>query len=217
MVELEGLESAWPSYNGLNSQQINEINQTVSKKSGETAINILEFTDVEDATVLASWILPGDAHGVRGEEASSWDKGFAAAGIFLPLVSGSAVKKVFKGISEGAVSLYRKVFKKIKKTIGPLPPNSVFKTGKFGYIAKSDKFGRLSEVAGELKLDLGSRGKHNPNSPGKVKGEDHAGHIIADMFGGSGDLDNIVSQAQKVNQSLYKKLENTWKKALQNG
>jgi toxin YxiD len=47
---------------------------------------------------------------------------------------------------------------------------------------------------------------------------DHAGHLIADQFGGSRFLDNLVSQiGNTVNQSAFGKLEKTWKKALQNG
>src|SRR5699024_10026257 len=57
---------------------------------------------------------------------------------------------------------------------------------------------------------------HDPNTPGKLEG-DHAGHLIADRFGGSPELDNLVSQAQRVNQSAYAKLENIWAKALGEG
>ncbi len=52
--------------------------------------------------------------------------------------------------------------------------------------------------------------------PGKLFG-DHSGHLAADRFGGSGKLDNLVSQLSKVNQSDYKILENKWADAIQNG
>jgi len=38
-----------------------------------------------------------------------------------------------------------------------------------------------------------------------------------DRFGGSPELDNIAAQLQDVNLSKYKKLENIWAKALENG
>ena len=57
---------------------------------------------------------------------------------------------------------------------------------------------------------------HNANSPGKLSG-DHAGHLAGDRFGGSADLDNIVSQSQNVNLSSYKKIENQWANALKEG
>ena len=53
-------------------------------------------------------------------------------------------------------------------------------------------------------------------TPGKQPG-DHAGHLAGDRFGGSGQLDNLVSQYWLVNLSSYKKLENEWYKAIQAG
>lgn len=61
-----------------------------------------------------------------------------------------------------------------------------------------------------------SRLPHNPNTPGKLKG-DHAGHLAGDRFGGSPELDNLVSQASNVNLSQYKKIENQWAKAIEEG
>ena len=54
------------------------------------------------------------------------------------------------------------------------------------------------------------------NTPGKQPG-DHAGHLAGDRFGGSGGLDNLVSQYWLVNLSSYRKLENDWNKAIQAG
>lgn len=57
---------------------------------------------------------------------------------------------------------------------------------------------------------------HNSNTPGKLDG-DHAGHLADDRFGGSPQLDNLVSQLSNVNLSKYKKLENKWAGALKEG
>ncbi len=46
---------------------------------------------------------------------------------------------------------------------------------------------------------------------------DHAGHIFGDRFGGSGELDNLMSQLGKTNQSGYKVMENGWAKVINNG
>ena len=46
---------------------------------------------------------------------------------------------------------------------------------------------------------------YNSNSPGKIEG-DHAGHLAGDRFGGSPELDNIVSQSQNVNLSQGKEV-----------
>ena len=54
------------------------------------------------------------------------------------------------------------------------------------------------------------------NTPGKQPG-DHAGHLAGDRFGGSGQLDNLVSQHWLVNLSFYKLLENEWYRAIRDG
>lgn len=54
------------------------------------------------------------------------------------------------------------------------------------------------------------------NTPGKQP-DDHARHLAGDRFGGSGKLDNLVSQYWLVNLSSYKVLENKWHRAIQAG
>ena len=101
---------------------------------------------------------------------------------------------------------------------GILKPNVRYKTGEYDYFYETDSQGRILHVVAE-KLQLTKRLKrliHKRNTSGKLKG-DHAGHLIGDQFGGSPDLDNLVSQLQKVNQSQYKRLENMWSKALKAG
>lgn len=102
---------------------------------------------------------------------------------------------------------------------GKLKPNRKFKTGEFGNNwGHTDRLGRLSKVkTGNLQLTKREgRLPHNYNTPGKLEG-DHAGHMIGDRFGGSPELDNLVSQGRKVNLSEYKKLENLWAKSLEQG
>lgn len=45
-------------------------------------------------------------------------------------------------------------------------------------------------------------------------GEDHGGHLIAKIFNGSGDIDNLVAMDRLVNQSEYRRVENAKKKLL---
>ncbi len=51
----------------------------------------------------------------------------------------------------------------------------------------------------------------------------HAGHIFADQFGGSPELDNLVSQrstlnrAVKVDNKTYRAMEKSWSDAMKNG
>lgn len=97
-----------------------------------------------------------------------------------------------------------------------LKPNCRYKmNGEHPYEAETDSQGRISSVHAEnLKLSKSERKNHDPKTPGKLKG-DHAGHLLADRFGGSQYLDNIVSQhGRKVNQSAFARLENAWANAL---
>lgn len=106
------------------------------------------------------------------------------------------------------------------KTSTALKPDVVYTAGKgaknrqgkkIRYVYTTDSKGRLASAhARPLELPpMNQRGSHNPNTPGKMPG-DHAGHLIADMFGGSGKLDNLVSQLSQVNLSKMKRIESDW-------
>ncbi|MGL5084877.1 MAG: DNA/RNA non-specific endonuclease [Clostridium sp.] len=47
--------------------------------------------------------------------------------------------------------------------------------------------------------------------------DDQGGHLIASIFNGSGDLDNLVPMNGNLNQSAWKIMENAWSKALNKG
>ncbi len=127
-----------------------------------------------------------------------------------------------EGVSEKAVKeienvKYGEQYTRVnrKKTLKP----NVGYTTKEGYRYTTDDRGRISSV--EAKLELG---KTNRNSYAqKVVGRedrlsnDEGGHLIASIFKGSGDIDNLVPMNATLNRSEYKTLENTWKKALEEG
>ncbi len=101
---------------------------------------------------------------------------------------------------------------------GKLKPNVTYKTGEHDYIYKTNEDGLIVNASTDnlqLKTHEG-RLNHNPNTYGKETG-DHAGHLFGDRFGGSPELDNLVSQAKNVNLSEFKVIENQWAKALENG
>ncbi|WP_270774869.1 DNA/RNA non-specific endonuclease [Streptococcus anginosus] len=102
--------------------------------------------------------------------------------------------------------------------VGKLKPNVRYQTGEFEYLYQTDDLGRLTNWnAPELQLtERNGRLPHDSNTPGKLPG-DHAGHLAGDRFGGSPEIDNLVSQLSDVNLSDYKKLENQWAKALEEG
>ena len=101
---------------------------------------------------------------------------------------------------------------------GKLRPNVKYQAGEFEYIYQTDELARIfwGETEKLQITERGTRLKNKRNTPGKIKGIDHAGHIFGDMFGGSPELDNLVSQLAKVNQGQYKALEMKWAKAIRN-
>ncbi|UZD49112.1 T7SS effector LXG polymorphic toxin [Peribacillus frigoritolerans] len=97
-----------------------------------------------------------------------------------------------------------------------LKPDIRYKTGEYDYLYETDNLGRITKFETEnLKLtERKDRLSHSKNTPGKVKGQDHAGHLAADRFGGSPKIDNLVSQLSEVNLKKYKKVEDKWAAAL---
>jgi hypothetical protein len=101
---------------------------------------------------------------------------------------------------------------------GDLKPNIEYKTGEYDYKYKTDEQGRIISVeTNDLKrTEREERLPHNSDSPDKKAGDD-AGHLIGDRFGGSPDIDNIVSQLSEVNHGEYKKMEDEWAERLLTG
>ena len=106
---------------------------------------------------------------------------------------------------------------------GTLKPNQEYTTGENKYKYKTDGNGNIVNAhADELKLKThDGRLSHKPNTPGKLSGDD-AGHLFADQFGGSPDLDNLVSQRSDLNRAVkntdnYRSMEREWSKALKSG
>ena len=99
---------------------------------------------------------------------------------------------------------------------GKVPkPNVVYEAGEHRYLYRTDEVGRIDRAyAEDLQLKLHEdRLRHNSNTLDKEIG-DHAGHIFGDLFGGSPELDNLVSQAKDVNLKEYRRIERDWADAL---
>ena len=107
---------------------------------------------------------------------------------------------------------------------GTLKPNQEYTAGENGYTYKTDSNGNISSAhADELKFKThDGRLNHNSNTAGKLPGDD-AGHLFADQFGGSPELDNLVSQKSGLNRGIkgnsktYRNMEKQWSNALKNG
>ncbi|MCI5811171.1 MAG: DNA/RNA non-specific endonuclease [Clostridiales bacterium] len=99
-----------------------------------------------------------------------------------------------------------------------LKSDYVYQTGEFDYFYVTDSVGRISD-GGTKNLQRTmrtSRLRHEWRTPGKLKGDD-AGHLFGDAFGGSKEIDNVVSQFRHLNRSGYAKMEKQWMRALEKG
>ena len=118
---------------------------------------------------------------------------------------------------------------KVPKGFGKLEPDAVYTAGRRGakdmagrpikYVYQTDHLGRITKAhARPLQRPATKlpRGPHSRKPAGKRTG-DHAGHLFADIFGGSGRLDNIVAQLDNVNQSDMRVMEYKWSRWLDQG
>ena len=101
---------------------------------------------------------------------------------------------------------------------GKLKPNIRYQTGEHEYIYETNENGLIAHASTEeLKLKEHEGRLHHDKNTYDKDDNDHAGHIFGDRFGGSPELDNLVSQARQVNLSEFKVIENEWAAALKRG
>ncbi|WMT30825.1 DNA/RNA non-specific endonuclease [Bacillus aerius] len=99
-----------------------------------------------------------------------------------------------------------------------LKPNVVYST-KQGYTYTTDYYGRIVKVeANNLKYGEVKRNQYAQSNSGKPDRllDDDGGHLIATIFKGSGDIDNLVPMNSQINRSGGKwyEMEQKWRKAL---
>ncbi|QWI40842.1 hypothetical protein EXW43_05575 [Bacillus mycoides] len=109
-------------------------------------------------------------------------------------------------------------------------------TSPSGHTYKTDSERRITSVEGELKIGDAKRnpyaqrkaGENGPNGPNGPNGrndrndrlkDDDGGYLIASMFEGSGDIDNLVAMNSQINRTGGKwySLEQKWSQALADG
>lgn len=94
-----------------------------------------------------------------------------------------------------------------------------------GHIYRTDHKGRIKEVyVDNLSLKDGDRNSHAQRTVGGEDRlpDDDGGHLIARMFGGSKDIDNLVAQSKFINRPFKEKghwynLEKEWQEFLNSG
>ncbi|HEX9060097.1 MAG TPA: DNA/RNA non-specific endonuclease [Clostridia bacterium] len=103
--------------------------------------------------------------------------------------------------------------KKARQTV--LKPNTQY-TSPEGYTYKTDSLGRITSAEGTLQLGAAKRKKDAQRRVGGKDRlpDDEGGHLIASIFKGSGNYDNLVPMNGNLNKGEWKKLENSWTKAL---
>ena len=101
-----------------------------------------------------------------------------------------------------------------------LEPNAKFERN--GYTYETDEKGRVKSAEGKLQTKDHTGRNEMPDSRSVVaRGEmaytDDRGHLIADRFNGSGELENLVPMDGKLNKGDYAKLEGTLAEAVEFG
>ena len=88
-----------------------------------------------------------------------------------------------------------------------------------GYYYQTDELGRIKAAQGDLRLEASKRNNRDQLKAGYEDRlpNDHGGHLIARIFGGSGELDNLVAMDKIVNTIEYRELERAWENALKDG
>ncbi|MBJ8074975.1 DNA/RNA non-specific endonuclease [Bacillus cereus group sp. N12] len=123
-----------------------------------------------------------------------------------------------KGTGEGPVKVnYGEQYarEKRKKILKP----DVEYTSKEGYTYTTDSQGRVASCEGSLQLGDGKRNNYAQRVIGGNDrlDDDDGGHLIATIFKGSGNMDNLVPMNSNLNRGEWKKLENEWANALNDG
>lgn len=98
-----------------------------------------------------------------------------------------------------------------------LKPNEQYEANQYRY--ETDRYGRIRECEGTLRLEEGKRNTaHQTKAGGEYRlVQDEGGHLIGTRFGGSEKVDNIVPMDYHVNRYEYKNLEDEWADELKKG
>uniref|UniRef100_UPI003075E017 DNA/RNA non-specific endonuclease n=1 Tax=Proteus faecis TaxID=2050967 RepID=UPI003075E017 len=131
------------------------------------------------------------------------------------VISGNASKEIPKITNEQKIIEIKSGSKgDWNKQLNKPEPNTIYQVdGNKTY--KTDSQGRVETVEAKLSLNSNDRNTYQQCKVGKcgIAG-DEGGHLIATIFTGPGEKLNIVPMNSNLNRSEWKKMENSWAKAL---
>ena len=138
-------------------------------------------------------------------------RGFGGKSILRGFIKREPSKQFLNRITDGT---HMEVVDGIKV----LKPSIVYLKNGYTYYTDADR--NITKVSGIIELNdakrIPSAQKAIVQQTG-IPGEDQGGHLIAKIFNGSGDIDNLVAMDRVVNQSEYRRVENAIKKAVMEG
>ncbi len=174
-----------------------QVLQKLDKATGDTANEVVRFFNGLDDAELSRGV------GVFNKYDTADD--FVKNG----LKTGKAKQSIMQKSIENPDHIIRDGRKKVLK------PNYTYTTDN-GYKYITDEIGRIDNVEGTLTL---GKAKRNPYAQKTIGGDDRldtdqGGHLIASIFNGSGDIDNLIPMNSNLNQGVWKAMENSWVKAL---
>ncbi|EOO20509.1 DNA/RNA non-specific endonuclease [Bacillus cereus] len=207
----------------------NVVQSLKENKTLKNALDAMKNTNIPVAVRVADTgmgvKLPYIESSTVGEVAGKFSKASTAAkGEAYQLTKGSGGSGVSKegslakGTGEGPVKVnYGEQYarEKRKKILKP----DVEYTSKEGYTYTTDSQGRVASCEGSLQLGDGKRNNYAQRVIGGNDrlDDDDGGHLIATIFKGSGNMDNLVPMNSNLNRGEWKKLENEWANALNDG
>ncbi|NMH85959.1 RHS repeat-associated core domain-containing protein [Flavivirga algicola] len=128
----------------------------------DVTTDVLQFTDVDDAVVIATTILPEESGpiNVKGMTATNTDKVFAFGGVFVPIVAGAVGRKIWRLI-KGETHLLKGIVKVTDEAIEYAGRSK-------NALADLNKLKATGEALSDRGLDVIIKGEGVANGAGEI-------------------------------------------------
>lgn len=123
--------------------------------------------------------------------------------------------KIFDDAVDDILESTDDIYKRGKNGRIELNADITYKTAS-GQVYKTGSNGEIVSVSGSISKTKGTRSPYAQKVAGRESrlGTDDGGHLIATIFGGDGNLDNLVPMDSNLNRGPWKSMENAWSKLL---